>query len=423
MRVLVRGKAWTHGEFRDVEVLVEDGWITEVKRRVDREADVTIKLRSGEALFPAAVDLHVHCRDPHPDHPFDFKTETLRFLAGGTGTVVDMPNTEPAPLDIKTYREKEELAREKGLIEVVVSGAVSSPSNVRELREAGVTTFGEVFLAPSTDAPRTDLRDLPAVMRAAEDAWMSFHTELGDMVEEGRPEDLLEHARMRPPEAEIAAAGVITSLLPRTNVRAHAAHLTLPESVEAFASIGERATVEVTPHHLMYDLLKVDVDDPVFKVNPPIRSRQDRLALLDALRRGQVDVIATDHAPHRLEGDEDVSDVPSGVSSGGLLLPLALTLWKRYGVPLSTVVDAVTRNPAMALGRDDLGRIRRGCRGRLVVIEMKDFECKAEDFLEEGRKFPYDCETLYGLPVKMITEDGVYDLVETRAEGEPVPEE
>lgn len=416
MRILLEGRVYHRGRFTKARVLIENGWIVDVSRSADEEVDLRLKLRDGEVALPAPIDLHVHCRDPHPDYEYDFRTETLRMLLGGVATVVDMPNTRPAPVDAEAYREKEEAAREKALVEVIVSGAVKDRGNVRELVEAGVPVLGEAFLAPSTDAPALDPAEVPGVLRAAGDTPVLFHAELADLVSEDDASDLLEHQANRPPEAEATAVGMLAGAVSAVGGRAHVCHATLPESVELARRAG--MTVEVTPHHLLFDTLKADARDPTLKVNPPIRGRRQRLGLLELVRRGRVDVLASDHAPH--PATERFEEAPSGVSSGGLLLPVALTLYRRFGVPLRRAVDMVTRNPARVLGRRDLEELAPGRRARIVVVELREFEVDAGRFLEEGRKFPYDGFRMYGLPTLLVLEDRVYDLKESRRTGEPV---
>jgi len=416
MRLLLEGRVYRRGRIVEAKVLVENGWIVRVSRSISEEVDRRIRLREGEVALPAPIDLHVHCRDPHPDYDFDFRTETLRLLLGGVATAVDMPNTRPAPVDAETFREKERRARRRALIEVIVSGAVRDKGNVRELVSAGAPVLGEAFLAPSTDAPVIEPSEVPGILRAAGDAPVLFHAELGELVSEDGASDLLDHHLNRPPEAEATAVGLLAGAVSAVGGRAHVCHATLPESVDLARRAG--MTVEVTPHHLFFDTLRVDARDPTLKVNPPIRGRRQRLGLLERVRRGRVDVLATDHAPHpRVDRFEEA---PSGVSSGGLLLPAALTLHRRYGVSLRRAVDMITRNPARILGREDLGEVAPGRRARIAVVETREFRVSAERLMEEDRKFPYDGLRMYGRPTRLILEDRVYDLEESRRVGEPV---
>ncbi len=418
MRVLIKGKILIGGRVREREVLAEDGWIVKIGKRLNEEVDLTLELEKRELAVPAPIDLHVHCRDPHPDYPFGFKTETRRFLLGGVATVVDMPNTRPAPTTPETYYEKEELARENAEIEVIVAGGVRDPKCTKELVEAGAYVLGEVFLATSTDAPAVPWSTLPEIFRELppDGPLTIFHPELDELVAERPARNLYEHLKNRPPEAETAAVGLLTGLKVRYPSRIHLSHVTLPESVK----IAKRAdiTVDVTPHHLFFDVLRVDPEDPVFKVNPPLRGRHHRLGLLRAVRRGNVDVLASDHAPHIFE--DEFENVPSGVTGGEIILPAVFTLHRRFGLSLRDAVAMITCRPAKLLGRDDLGEIATGKRARITVVRMREFVVRAEEFGEEDRKFPYDGMRMFGEPVKLIDGTKVYDLEESRREGKPV---
>ncbi len=418
MLVLLKGKVLIGGRVRECEVLAEDGWIVKIGKRLSEDADFTLELGRGELAIPSPIDMHVHCRDPHPDYPFGFKTETRRFLLGGVATVVDMPNTRPAPTTLEAYYEKEELARENAEIEVIVAGGVRDARYVKELVEAGVYVFGEVFLATSTDAPAVPWSALPGIFKelSHDNPLTMFHPELDELVTERPARNLYEHLKNRPPEAETAAVGLLAGLKMRYPNRIHTTHVTMPESVKI--AKGANITVDVTPHHLFFDVLRVDPEDPVFKVNPPLRGRHHRLGLLRAVRRGDVDVLASDHAPHTLE--DEFKDIPSGVTGGEIILPAALTLHRRFGVSLKDAVAMITYRPAKLLGRDDLGEVAVGKRARITVVRMREFIVRAEEFGEEDRKFPYDGMRMFGEPVKLIDGAKVYDLEESRREGKPV---
>jgi len=370
------GRLLIDGKLVSGAVEVTRGRITDIVKTSDAE-DV---LDFGNALvLPGGVDMHVHFRDPGYTHKEDFLTGSAAAVYGGVTTVVDMPNTIPFIADRATFVEKAgAIARswtDFGLASALAAGR--DPVSMADL-----AICYKLFMASTTGADGGDFEEpfhravgvaKPIVVHAEEPG--HFRVSPGT--------DLEDHARARPISAEVEGIkrvyGLASHQVPEPRGSAvqgenhldfwiHIAHLTSAEGVEAVRGFRpEGFTAEVTPHHLFLDS---SMDLGTFgKVNPPLRTVNDRAALWRALGDGVVDAVASDHAPH-LPEEKDVgfADAPSGIPGVETSYPLMLLAAKRDMIGLDRVVEAVATRPAEILGIPK-GRIEVGFDADLAIFD------------------------------------------------------
>jgi dihydroorotase len=243
--------------------------------------------------------------------------------------------------------------------------APRSASSVVRLDEA--TAF-KVYMAETTGGLELDEEALEDVLEAAAgtDKVVSVHAEDARRFRPKVAADLRGHDAARPKEAEASALARITALrLPRA---IHVAHVTCAEALDG---VPDGATTEATPHHLFLDR---DVPLRAFgKVNPPLRTPEDRAALWAAFVAGRVDVVASDHAPHtREEKEEPFAEAPAGVPGVGTTVPLLLRRVKAGDLSLERFVRAVATRPAEILGLEK-GDLRVGRDADLVVVDPRRY--------------------------------------------------
>ena len=380
---------------RDASVLVSGGVITEVGDHV-RARGARVVRCAGLYLLPGAVDVHVHSRDPGFPDKEDFGTLTAAAAAGGVTTVVDMPNTVPAVDSAGVLEAKAALARSRAKVDFGLWALIrssSTPEQLRALAEAGATGFkaylgyalnvarkqvmhGFDALDPELEAPpdygtltrlgpELHALGLPVVIHA-EDASVLKTFE--------RPiETYADLLAARPPEAESVAISAAAAVARQFAFHLHVAHLSsargLAAAEDALAA-GTRLTVETCPHYLWLS----DADFPrlgtAMKINPPVKLSSDRAALRDALRRGVITIIATDHAPHAdAEKARGLADAPPGSPGVQTLYLSCLELAREMG-DVWMAPRWVSENPASLAGlAESKGRIEPGYDADLVLVD------------------------------------------------------
>ncbi|OPX78616.1 MAG: dihydroorotase [Methanosaeta sp. PtaB.Bin039] len=361
------GRVFMGKRVQVMDIWIKDGRIAALggPHVADDHLDV-----AGLLVLPGAVDIHVHFRDPGQTHKEDWETGSLAAAAGGVTTVVDQPNTLPAVNDASAYRDKLITARRHSIVDFCLNGG---PGNVQELLGEGAAAIGEIF---TYEMGEERLRDLLFQVEDA-DGLPTIHAEDGWTIrrcEEGMrgQQDPDVHSRSRPPQAEEAAIAQALSL---TQKRVHICHLSTSGGLELIRrakKAGRAVTAEVAPHHLLLNRRDYRKQGTFLKVNPPLRSSSDNQALWDGLRRGDIEAMASDHAPHLPEEKrQEIWEAPSGLPGVETMLPLMLDAVRANRIPLDRAVDALSTAPARILGLKGKGEIAVGKDADLVLVDTR----------------------------------------------------
>jgi dihydroorotase len=362
---ILAGRAFVLGRLQPVEVAIDRAGRIQSMGKIRTGAP---RRDVGDAvILPAATDLHVHFREPGgSDEVETIATGTLGAALGGVTLVGDMPNNAPAITDADLLEEKARRVTGRAVVDVLL---YASPSRPRALeRLARVAGAFKVYLSPTTGIPvappsdavgallrRLSEFDLPIAVHAEDPA--EFHSD-------PPPRNPVEWDSARPPRAERAA--IARLLPPPPRLRLHVAHVTTAEGAERLRTAG--VSFEASPHHLL--LSERHGRDARFKVNPPLRSEDERRALWEAFRRGEVPCLASDHAPHSAESKAlPFERAPSGMPGVETMLPLLLAQVRSGQLDLGTLVASACDRPARWLGQP-LGRIAPGHRANLIVVDF-----------------------------------------------------
>jgi len=299
---------------------------------------------SGMFVLPAAVDMHVHMRGGTQSAKEDWESGTKSALAGGVTIVVDQPNTVPPVITPGTLHARILAAKESAFCNFAINSGVTRDTPLPAMWSAGAMAFGEIFYAPSSYGEAVTLPELSAAFDHIR-SFGGLATIHAEEVMPGPDTTLESHAGLRSGEGELRA--VRTVLQANTaGCRLHFCHMSTGASVIA-ASQG--ASVEATPHHLFLSREMFENTSASVKVNPPLRSEQERKALFEQWDR--IDVIASDHAPHtRDEKRQPFADAPSGVPGVGTMVPLLLAAVLEKKISLPDVITKTSYNPAVILG-------------------------------------------------------------------------
>lgn len=398
--LVLEGRVVTSAGLLDTEVGVSEGII----RQVGRGLKGSRRIRAGDCLiFPGFIDIHVHMREPGWEHKEDYRTGTEAAAHGGVTTVVDMPNN-PTPANTKeTIDAKRRLASGKALVRMEMNGGVN-PGDLGSLGEMAPVVAGyKIYLSETTGAGAFPASQLGACLGviAATKKPVSLHCEDQGVVDEMRGKlagvegpDI--HCDLRPPRAETeAVARVVNALRAARGVRANVCHASTAETlgmVRSARAEGLQLFCEATLHHLFFSR-RAMLSNPLLKANPPLRSEEDRGALLRGVRTGEVSFLVTDHAPHTLEEKRAGA---AGVTGLDDYAHVATWLIRREGVEPSTISKVACANPALFLGLRDRGSVAAGMRADFTVIDLHAPETVNGEALRtkcgwspyEGREFP-----------------------------------
>ncbi len=364
-------------EVRDV--IVADGMIAgpEAAEGADR-----IDAR-GLVLAPGLVDLHTHLREPGFEHKETVETGTRAAAVGGFTAVAAMANTEPVTDHAAIVHEVRDLAAAAGLADVFPVGAITkgragdSLAEMGEMVEAGVRVFSD---DGDTVSNARLLRNALVYAKAFPvEVVLADHAEDASLVEGGHMHEGSNSYAMgvagRPAAAEEIAVARDLAVARATGGRLHLCHLSSARAVElvrAAKAEGLRVSAEVTPHHLAFTDDDVVTYDTNLKMNPPLRTAEDREALQAAVADGTIDVIATDHAPHAIEEKEAEFDL-SLPGTIGLETALAVVLTELVHpgrITLARALEAMSVAPARILGAAEHGGpIEVGRPASLVVFD------------------------------------------------------
>ncbi|MFI5007028.1 MAG: dihydroorotase [Solirubrobacterales bacterium] len=397
-----------------LDVLLADGVVAEVGKTLKPGGAQVLEMK-GLVVCPGFIDLHTHLREPGREDKETIATGTRAAAAGGFTAVCAMPNTDPVNDNAGITRAILEKARSEGVVRVYPIGAITRGSKGEELAEYGDLREAGCVAVSDDGRPVASAR----MMRRALEYAKAFDLTVIDHCEDP---SLFEKAAMNegPVSTLLGLRGVPTAgeaivverdvmLAELTGGKVHIAHTSAAASVDAVRrgkARGVRVTAEATPHHLLLvdQLVKDNAYDTATKMNPPLRSEQDRQALLAGLVDGTIDCIATDHAPHSVD-DKKVEYDQAAFGIVGLETAVALCLDRLVGkglLKLPRLVSLLSGNPARILGLPG-GTLAPGGPADVTVLDLRRRrQVEPSRFQSKGRCTPFAGWNLKGWPVMTI---------------------
>ena len=414
------------------DILVADGKIESLRMREkgasppQKEADSGTKNNeirtidaSGLLVIPGLIDMHVHLREPGYGYKETIQTGTLAAVKGGFTTVCCMPNTNPVNDHASVTEFIIRKAKQEGHCTVYPIGAITKGQKGGELAEIG-TMKNEGCIAFSDDGNpvmnSTVMRRALEYSKAFNVPVISHSEDLtlseGGVMNEGLMSVML-GLRGIPPEAEQIMIYRDILLSELAGGRLHIAHVSTEGSVQLIRDAklkGIKVTAETCPHYFSITEDAVQGYNTNAKVNPPLRTNQDREAIKEGLRDGTIDVIATDHAPHHVDEKLRPFDMaPFGISGLETALSLSLQLAREGVLTMNQLIEKMVLNPAQILGLDK-GTLKHGTEAELVIIDKnREMEIKAERFVSKGKNTPFDGWILKGMPVLTLCKGKLYE--------------
>jgi len=361
-----------------------------------------LKLADSDLVLPGFIDTHVHFREPGWEHKGDIRTESLAAAAGGVTTAMEMPNTYPATTSRERVLEKIGIAKRKSAIDLLFYGGIG-PGNIYTLeRMVDVVPAFKLYMCESTGNLQLD--DMGQIEEAFSQVAgtgkpLAVHCEnqginsnAARKLSEGKGN--MAHALSRPPESEVKAIEDALRLARKHGVKLSVCHVSTRQGLELIMKDG-KARSEATIHHSIMDTRDLERLGTLVKMNPPLRDDDDSEFILDSLRKGDIDFIGTDHAPHiRQEKLSGIIDAPSGVPSVEHYGQFACLLLSR-GMEPKGLAGATSYNAAKFFGLEGKGRIEEGYLADLTILDTggkavvkPPYHAKCRWSPLEGMKFP-----------------------------------
>ena len=392
-------------------ILIEDDTIKAIGN-IEATPEMEVIDATGLVMMPGLIDIHVHLRGMDQADKETVETGTLAALKGGVTTIFAMPNTSPTLDSVESIQKYQALAKEAH-VETHVIGSITKNLAGKEL--ADIDKYTDLGIrAISDDGHDVDNEVLltEAYQKARENNLLLItHPEMHQIapdgvVNEGKVSEKL-GVPGQPNEKEWKAVERGINIALERGIRAHFTHITTKESVELIREVKRRTRLiscDVTPHHLILTEERVLEVGSFGKVNPPLRTEADRQALIEGLKDGTIDLIATDHAPHREQDKtEDLLSSAFGFSQIETSLASMITeLHFNQGIPLLKIVEWMCLNPARMMNLPQ-GRLKVGHPADVALVDLKaEKTVDRLSFVSKGKNSPYHDMNFKGWPVRTI---------------------
>ncbi|MGG3987873.1 dihydroorotase [Bacillus smithii] len=401
-----------NGKMKIVDIRVEAGKITEMGEHLTA-FDETILDAGGNFVAPGFIDVHVHLREPGGEQKETIETGTLAAARGGFTTVCAMPNTKPVPDTVERMQELQKRIKEKAYVRVLpyasitVNEAGKELTDFESLQKEGAFAFTD----DGVGVQNAGMMLLAMKKAAAVQASIVAHCEENTLIFGGVVHDgtfaKKHHLKGIPSVCEAVHIARDVLLAEAAGCHYHVCHISTKESVRAVRDAkkaGIHVTAEVTPHHLLLTEEDIPGLDANFKMNPPLRSKEDREALIEGLLDGTIDCIATDHAPHTMEEKQaGIEKAPFGIVGLETAFPLLYSRYVQTGIfTLKQLVDWMTIKPAEVFHLP-YGKLEEGAPADLVIIDLNlEKKIEPKHFASKGRNTPFAGWKCKGWPVATI---------------------
>ncbi len=388
------------------DLFFKDGFIEGVNLAL--EADETVD-GTGLTLTPAFLDLHAHLREPGQEEKETLKTGLAAAAAGGFGTVVSMANTVPAVDDPGLVADLVARAERIAQARLRPAAALSPGLRGRALTDFAALKAAGAVMITDDGVPVADSHLLRRACEYASELGLVIQTHSEDpalrqngVMNEGRVSQRL-GLPGNPASAEAVAIFRDCELALLTGARVHIAHVTSVRGmrvIEWFKAQGAPVSCEVTPHHLTLSDETLEGFDPIYKVAPPLRTQADVDYLFEAVKRGVVDAIGTDHAPHtRAEKERDLLEAPFGIANIEVAFPLLYTKLVQTGeLSFQRLLELFNLGPAAVMGWEK-PTLEPGKPADLVLLDLEHRRpVEPKRFLSKAKFSPWDGWALSGWP-------------------------
>lgn len=417
MTTLLKNGKWLNskGEMEKVDVLIQNGKIANISSYIEANGTEQVIELDGNLVSAGFIDVHVHLREPGGEKKETIETGTKAAAKGGFTTICAMPNTRPTPDTKEQLEWLNNRIAETANVRVLPYACITTRqlgeelTNFEELKRSGAFAFTDDGVGVQ------DASKMLAAMKKAAALNMAIvaHCEENTLINKGSVHEgkfSREHGLNGIPsvcESVHIARDIL--LAEAAGCHYHVCHISTKEAVRVVRDAkkaGINVTAEVSPHHLLLSEEDIPGLDSNFKMNPPLRGKQDQEALIEGLLDGTIDFIATDHAPHTAEEKaEGMEKAPFGIVGLETAFPLLYTNFVEKGMcTLKQLLDWLTVKPAEVF-QLPYGKLEAGAPADLTVIELNRMSAIDPDsFLSKGKNTPFAGWECKGWPVMTIVD-------------------
>ncbi|MBF8970420.1 dihydroorotase [Streptococcus sp. NLN76] len=413
MLLLKNGQVLEEGLLVQRDVLIQGKSILEIGEHLKVEQGRTIDLK-GKFLSPGFIDVHVHWREPGFSYKETISCASRAAAKGGFTTVMPMPNLNPVPDSYENLKVQLELIERDSVIRAIPYGSITKGELGQEYADFDALA-PHVFAFSDDGRGVQDANKMYQSMKIAARLGKAIvaHCEDNSLIWGGsmhcgkRSQELGQKGIPSVCESVQIARDIL--LAEATGCHYHVCHVSTKESVRLIREAkknGIHVTCEVCPHHLISDEEDIHEASGLWKMNPPLRAREDREALIEGVLDGTIDMIATDHAPHAAyEKEVPMAEAAFGIVGSETAFAQLYTHFVKTGIfTLNQVVDLMSKRVAEIFGLP-YGKIEEGALADLVVIDLdKRMQIDPETFLSKGRNTPYVGQEVFGIPVLTFCE-------------------
>ncbi len=371
---------------------------------LDDVSDTDIFFANNAYLFPGFIDVHVHLREPGFSYKETIATGTMAAAHGGFTTVCTMPNLNPVPDSLENLKVQTDIIEKTAIIEVIPYGAITKGEKGKEL--ADMEALANRVVAFSDDGLYVESAEVTraAMIKAKElGKIIASHCECGKLADGGyihAGDYAKKHGHKGlSSESEYKAVERDIALAEEIGCHYHVCHISCKESVEAVRKAkarGAKVTCEVAAHHVCLDdsMMK---EDGIYKMYPPIRSLEDRLAIIEGIKDGTIDIFASDHAPHtKEEKSKGLKDSAKGIVGLETTFPVLYTELVKTGIiSLEKLIEMLSTKPAEIFGIGS--KLEKGEKANFTIFDLEnEYQIDASEFFTKAKFTPFDKMKVYG---------------------------
>ena len=423
--LIKNGQCYIEGELKNLDVSIKDGKIQDIGQISEKANDIFDA--DGLTVLPGCIDTQTHFREPGSTDTEDLNSGSRAAIAGGITAVFEMPNTNPPTSNIKEFKRKLDLAKNRmycnyGFYFGATADNVNQLAKLKDLEGCcGIKLFagsstGNLLVADEKDIDKVFQNSSKVVAVHSEDEEILNKNK--KLIKNG---EVHSHPVWRSEEAAISSTRRIVRIAERYKKKAHILHISTKQEIDFLSQHKGNITFEITPQHLtIYAPDCYDKLGTYAQMNPPLRDKSHYDRLWFAVKNNLNDTIGSDHAPHlKVNKEKEYPNSPSGMPGVQTLLPVMLNHVNDGKLSLKQLINLVCENPIEIFGIKNKGFIKKGYDADFTIVDMnKDIKIKNINIESKCGWSPFDGFTFKGSPVATII-NGKIKMLDGKILGKP----